>query len=305
MTFLNGARAWLIVALFCFFGGAIAQGLIAVPERRIVTDLTGTLSEQEQNALTQKLQQFESRKGSQIAVLVVSTTAPETIEQYALRVSDTWKLGRKGVDDGALLLVAKDDRKLRIETRYGLEGPLPDAIAKRIIAEVITPLFKHGDFYGGIDAGVDRILKVVDGEPLPAPQKQGYNEDSWLSALPLVILLAFVSGAIFRAIFGRFFGSIIAGGVTGVITWIVLSVLGVAAVAGILAFLFNLFAGAVSPMNGWSNGPRPPGRGRHGGTTGGPWGGWGGGYGGGGGSSGDFGGGGGGLGGGGGASGEW
>ncbi len=302
MTTLNAARAWLFAALFCFLGSVFAQNLVAVPERRIVTDLTGTLSEQEQSALTQKLQMFESRKGSQIAVLIVPTTQPETIEQYALRVSDTWKLGRKGVDDGALLVVAKDDRKLRIETRYGLEGPLPDAIAKRIIAEVITPLFKHGDFYGGIDAGVDRILKVVDGEPLPAPQKQSYNEDSWLSALPLVILLAFVSGAIFRAIFGRFFGSIIAGGVTGVITWIVLSVFGVAAVAGILAFLFNLFAGAVSPVNGWSS------RGRHGGPTGGPWGGWGGGYGGGGwggGSSGDFGGGGGGLGGGGGASGEW
>ena len=213
-------------------------------------------------------------------------------------MSDAWKLGRKGVDDGALLLIAKDDRKLRIETRYGLEGPLPDAIAKRIIAEVITPLFKHGDFYGGIDAGVDRILKVVDGEPLPAPQKQSYNEDSWFSALPLVILLAFVSGAIFRAMFGRFFGSLIAGGVTGVIAWIVLSVLGVAAVAGVLAFLFNLFAGAVSPRNGWSS------RSGDVGALGGILGGWAGGRGGGG-SGGGFGGSGGGMGGGGGASGQW
>ncbi len=202
----NAARAWFLVALFCLTASALGQNLVAVPERRIVTDLTTTLSEQQQNALTQKLRLFEERKGSQIAVLIVPTTQPETIEQYALRVSDTWKLGRKGIDDGALLLIAKDDRKLRIETRYGLEGPLPDAIAKRIIAEVITPLFKHGDFYGGIDAGVDRILKVVDGEPLPAPQKQSYNEDSWFSALPLVILLAFVSGANFRAKFGRFFG---------------------------------------------------------------------------------------------------
>ena len=301
MTIMNAARAWLLAALLFPIGSAFAQKLISVPERRVVTDLTGTLSEQQQSALTQKLQQFESRKGSQIAVLIVPTTQPEPIEQYALRVSDTWKLGRKGVDDGALLLIAKDDRKLRIETRYGLEGPLPDAIAKRIIAEVIAPLFKHGDFYGGIDAGVDRVLKVVDGEPLPAPQKQSYNEDSWLSALPLVILLAFVSGAIFRAIFGRFFGSIIAGGVTGLIAWVVLSVLGVAAVAGILAFIFNLFAGAVSPVDGWSNGPGLPRRGGYGG----PWGGNGGGGWGGGGSSGGFGGGGGGMGGGGGASGDW
>ncbi|MEO5862328.1 MAG: YgcG family protein [Burkholderiales bacterium] len=302
MYTLNAARASLFAALFFILAAAFAQNPIAVPERRIVTDLTGTLSEQEQSTLTQKLRLFESQKGSQIAVLIVPTTQPETIEQYALRVSDSWKLGRKGIDDGALLLIAKDDRKLRIETRYGLEGPLPDAIAKRIIAEVITPLFKHGDFYGGIDAGVDRILKVVDGEPLPAPQKQSYNEDSWFSALPLVILLAFVSGAIFRAMFGRFFGSLIAGGVTGVIAWIVLSVLGVAAVAGALAFLFNLFAGAVSPRSGWSN------RGRDGGSLGGILGGWGGGRGGGGwggGSSGGFGGSGGGMGGGGGASGQW
>lgn len=298
---MNAARAWLLAALLGLIGSAFAQNLLAVPERRIVSDLTGTLDAQQQSALTEKLRALETRKGSQVAVLIVPTTEPETIEQYALRVSDTWKLGRKGVDDGALLVIAKNDRKLRIETRYGLEGPMPDAVAKRIIAEVITPLFKHGDFYGGIDAGVDRMVKVVDGEPLPAPQPQGYNDDSWLSALPIVIMLAFVSGAIFRAIFGRFFGSIIAGGVTGLITWVILSVMGVAAIAGILAFLFNLLAGAVSPMNGWSN------RGRGGGMGGG-WGGWGGGYGGGGwggGSSGDFGGGGGGMGGGGGASGEW
>ncbi len=296
MTRLDVSRAWLFTALLFLLSGAFAQDLIAVPERRIVTDLSGTLSEQQQNALTQKLLAFESRKGSQIAVLIVPTTQPEAIEQYALRVSDAWKLGRKGVDDGALLLVAKDDRRLRIETRYGLEGPLPDAIAKRIIAEVIAPLFKHGDFFGGIDAGVDRILKVVDGEPLPAPQKQGYNEDEWLSALPLVILLAFVSGAIFRAMFGRFFGSLVAGSVTALIAWIVLSVLGAAAIAGLLAFLFNLFAGAVGGASGWSS------HRRNGGPMGGNWGGWGGGSGG---SSGDFGGGGGGLGGGGGASGDW
>ena len=295
MTRLEVSRAWLFAALLFLLSGAFAQDLIAVPERRIVTDLSGTLSEQQQNALTQKLLAFESRKGSQIAVLIVPTTQPEAIEQYALRVADAWKLGRKGVDDGALLLVAKGDRRLRIETRYGLEGPLPDAIAKRIIAEVIAPLFKHGDFFGGIDAGVDRILKVIDGEPLPAPQKQGYNEDDWLGALPLVILLAFVSGAIFRAMFGRFFGSLVAGSVTALITWIVLTVLGAAAIAGLLAFLFNLFAGAVGGANGWSSHRRY-------GGTGGDWGGWGGGSGG---SSGDFGGGGGGLGGGGGASGDW
>ena len=135
-----------------------------------MTDLTETLTPDQTAKLEQKLAAFEARKGSQIAVLIVPTTQPEAIEQYSIRVAEQWKLGRKGVDDGALLLVAKDDRALRIEVGYGLEGALPDAIAKRIIEDIIVPRFKTGDFYGGIDAGVDAMIKVVDGEPLPPPQ---------------------------------------------------------------------------------------------------------------------------------------
>src|SRR6185437_12342194 len=107
---------------------------------------------------------------SQIAVLMVPTTAPETIEQFGIRVADQWKLGRKGVDDAAILIIAKQDRTVRIEVGYGLEGALNDAVSERIVSEIIVPRFRQGDFYGGITAGVDRMIGVVNGEPLPAPQ---------------------------------------------------------------------------------------------------------------------------------------
>ena len=143
-----------------------------------VVDQTGTLSSGDIASLTQTLKDFETRKGSQIAVLIVPTTAPETIEQYSIRVAEAWKIGRKKIDDGAMLVVAKNDRKLRIEVGYGLEGALTDVTVKRIIDEVITPKFRSGDFAGGISAGVDRIIGVIDGEPLPAPAPQHWQRSS-------------------------------------------------------------------------------------------------------------------------------
>src|SRR6201999_2602547 len=134
-----------------------------------VVDQTGTLSSDTIASLTQTLKDLQARKGSQIAVLIVPTTAPETIEQFSIRVAEAWKIGRKKIDDGALLVVAKDDRKLRIEVGYGLEGALPDVTARRIIDEIIVPHFRTGDFAGGISAGVDRIIRIIDGEPLPKP----------------------------------------------------------------------------------------------------------------------------------------
>jgi uncharacterized protein len=153
---------------------------------------------------------------------MVPTTQPETVDQYAVRVEEKWKLGRKGVDDGVVLVVAKDDRKLRIEVGYGLEGVLPDAIAKRIIEEEIVPRFKQGDFYGGISAGVERIIKVVDGEPLPPPKARkearggGFNLESLLI---IGFILVFVVGGVLRAIFGRFLGASIIGAIAGFIAW--------------------------------------------------------------------------------------
>ena len=126
--------------------------------------------------LEQKLAAFEAVKGSQVAVLIVPTTRPETIEQYAIRVAEAWKLGRKGIDDGVLLVIAKQDRTLRIEVGYGLEGGWPpDAVAKRIVEETIIPILRQGDFATAISAGVERIMSVIEGEPLPAPQSRRSN----------------------------------------------------------------------------------------------------------------------------------
>ena len=136
-----------------------------------VTDLTGTLTAAQQSALEEKLAAFEARKGAQIAVLILPTTEPEDIAQFGIRLAEAWKVGRKGIDDGAILIVAKDDRDMRIEVGHGLEGVLTDVTTSRIINDTIVPLFKQGDFYGGINAGLDQMIRVVDGEPLPAPDQ--------------------------------------------------------------------------------------------------------------------------------------
>ena len=187
--------------------------------------------------------------------MVTPTTQPETIEQYAVRVEEQWKLGRKGVDDGVLLVVAKDDRKLRIEVGYGLEGALPDAAAKRIIEEDITPHFRAGDFYAGISAGVDRIIRVIDGEPLPSPaevRERGRGGRDLEQYFIFGIALVFIAGGILRAIFGRFIGSGLLGGAAGVIGWFIAG-FGIAIAAGLIAFFASLIFGS-APMARYSRG---------------------------------------------------
>jgi uncharacterized protein len=235
------------------FAACIALADVAIPPLRAhVTDLTGTLSSGQQAALEQKLAAFEARKGSQIAVLMVPTTQPEEVEQYAVRVEESWKLGRKGIDDGVLLLIAKDDHKLRIEVGYGLEGVLNDATAKRIIAEEIVPRFKQNDYSGGITAGVERIIKVVDGEPLPPPKPraQAGRGIDLNTALFIGFILVFVVGGVLRAIFGRFLGAGIVGAVAGVIGWMLGGALLIALIAAVIAFIFSLFGGTRSGFGG-------------------------------------------------------
>ena len=161
-----------------------------------VTDLTATLSAEQNTALENKIATFEAQKGSQIAVLILPTTQPETIEAFGIRVADTWKIGRKNIDDGVILIVAKDDHKLRIEVGRGLEGAIPDAIAKRVIAEIITPKFKANDFAGGIDAGVSQLIKLIEGEPLPAPTAEntasGSSDSDSLDWVFGILLFAFI-----------------------------------------------------------------------------------------------------------------
>jgi uncharacterized protein len=259
-----------------------------------VTDLTGTLSGGAVARIETKLADFEAKKGSQIAVLIVPSTAPEDIEQYGIKVEDAWKLGRKGVDDGAYLIVAKNDRRVRIEVGYGLEGVLSDAVSNRIIDETITPHFKTGDFDGGVEAGVDQMISVVNGEPLPPPDRKWEHRGGLGNWLPILLVVVFVAGSVLRAIFGRLLGSVATGGLVGGIAWLLSHLLPIGLGAGIVAFLFALLAGSSS--GGWSAG-----RGWGGGFGGGF---GGGGFGGGGGGGGGFSGGGGG-GGGGGASGSW
>jgi uncharacterized protein len=231
--------------LFVLLFAASAWADVAVPPLKgRVSDLTGTLKTEQVASLEQLLQSFEARKGSQIAVLMVPTTAPETIEQYALRVAEQWKIGRKKVDDGAILVVAKDDRALRIEVGYGLEGALNDATANRIIREVIVPRFREGDFFGGISAGVDRTIRVIDGEPLPAPAKAAPPADEGvLQILPVLLILALVAGAILRRLLGRFVGSLATGGVVGALAWLLAGALAIALLAAIVAFFFTLMSG--------------------------------------------------------------
>ena len=172
-------------------------------------------------ALTQTLKDFETRKGSQIAVLIVPTTQPETIEQYSIRVAEAWKIGRKKVDDGALLVVAKNDRKLRIEVGYGLEGALTDVTSRRIIDEIITPKFRTGDFAGGISAGVDRIIRRHRRRAAAgAGAAASHGDDSDLLEFidpfnPFVIIGVLVLGGVLRSVLGRLFGSVATGGVVG------------------------------------------------------------------------------------------
>jgi uncharacterized protein len=261
MVNATGSR-WLaaVAAVLCaaatllFAPVAPAQSLVAVPPLTSpVTDTTGTLAADQVAALDAKLRAFEQAKGSQVAVVVVRSTEPETIEQYALRVAEAWKIGRKGVDDGAILLVALDDRKLRIEVGYGLEGALPDATANRIIDEDIVPAFRRGDIYGGIATGVDRMLRVIEGEPLPEPELRSPSQGvpGLFPVLPFLFIFALFGGSIFRRLFGRVGGAFATGGLVGFLTWVLVGILGLALGAGVLAFLFALLGG----LGGGGGGP--------------------------------------------------
>lgn len=268
---------WARVVLLALLLTGAAQAEVAVPPlTQRVTDLAATLDAGQTQALESRLAAFEAKKGAQLAVLIIPTTQPETIEQFGMRVVEMWKLGRKGVDDGALLLVAKDDRILRIEVGYGLEGALNDATAKRIIAEIITPFFKRGEFYAGIDAGTAAMMRVIDGEPLPPPQRAAASGTYDIESLLFIGFgLAVVVGGMLRALLGRFPAAMLMGGGLGVLAWLTVAPLLVALLAGLMAFVFVLLGGSGRGFSGYGGGG-------FGGTRGGGFGGGGGGFGGGG-----------------------
>jgi uncharacterized protein len=276
---LARACAWLVLAVAAGLAlAASAQqwapdssGLAPIPALAArVTDLTQTLTAAQRAQIESKLADWESRTTNQLAILIVPSTQPEPIEAYSIRVAEAWKIGRKGSDNGVLIVVAKNDRKVRIEVGYGLEGSLTDLTSRRIIAEDIAPKFREGDFAGGLNAAVDRIADVVaKGEPLPPPraakseQRGAGGFDIGTLALLLFIVVPLV-GAVLRSMFGRFVGSTVGGAVVGGAAWFVAGSVAIAVLAAIVAFLVMIFSGFGAlagrrggvwmPTGGWGGG---------------------------------------------------
>ncbi len=230
-----------------------AAGEVALPplgER--VTDLTGSLSAADKASLTANLATLEKEKGAQLVILLLPTTQPETIEQFGIRLAEAWKIGRQGVDDGAIVIVAKDDRRMRIEVGYGLEGAIPDAIAKRIVTEQMAPKFRQGDYAGGLQAAVVTLDKVIRGEPLPAPRRsetpRGDNYSDGATLLPILVVF-FMAGSI-RSTFGLF-GSCAVSGFAGWLAWVLFGSPGAAGIAALLAFALSFIR---LGRGGWHSG---------------------------------------------------
>lgn len=304
------ACALSLVAVFAGSGAVMAQtaagqtstgqaaweagtdGLAPIPPLHArVADLTNTLSATERSDLEAKLASFETKTGNQLVVLVVPSTKPEPIEAYSLRVAEAWKIGRKGQDNGALIVIAKDDHKMRIEVGYGLEGVLTDVTSKRIIAETIAPYFRNNQFAAGINAGVDRVIDVVGkGQPLApvtakAKPRSGFSLETLFIVLFVVVPIV---GGILSRIFGRVLGSGVGAGVVGVGAWLVAGSLAIAVGAGVAAFfVMLLFAAGGGGLGGRGGVFIPTGGGGFGGGSGGGFSGGGGGFGGGG-ASGDW-----------------
>jgi uncharacterized protein len=267
-----------LTALFLMavaLAGVQAQDLLPVPALTArVIDQTGTLDAAQRQALEAKLQAFEQEKGSQIVMLMVPSTAPEDIASYANRVGNAWKIGRKEVGDGILVIVAKNDRKMRIEVAKALEGAVPDIAAARIIDHAMKPRFRDNDFAGGLDAAADQLIARVKGEALPAVDNRsgdfgnGEGDRSGFNWQDLAIFLFFgvlIGGPIARAILGKVLGPLALGGATGVLVMVLTSSLVVAVLAALGALLFTLLSTAFGAGAGR----------RGGGLGGGGFGGWG------------------------------
>jgi uncharacterized protein len=276
---MTALRAFLVALLVCWAGVAAADVVVPPLSGRVV-DQTGTLSPSDIASLTQRLKDLESRKGSQVAVLIVPTTQPESIEQFSIRVAEAWKIGRKRIDDGALVVIAKNDHRMRIEVGYGLEGSLTDVTAHRIIDEVITPRFRAGDFAGGISDGVGRIIAVIDGEPLPppAPKASSGSGSDWISFLnpfnPFTIFGIYAIAAICRKLLGRLIGAAAAGLVVGGLGWYLFGSMALALLLGGIVSALTFFADAILTANDAAIGSGRRGGGWSGGFPSGGGGGW-------------------------------
>ncbi len=251
MLLMRAVVAAVLLLAFC----AVAEDAPIPPLTGRVVDLNGALTAGQKRELEASLEAFEKRKGSQIAVLIAGTTFPEPIESFAIRVAEAWKIGRKGVDDGVVVVIAKSDQAMRLEVGYGLEGAVPDAIAKRLIEEEFVPKFREGNFYDGLRSGLDRLMRVIDGEPLPAPKLEagrGSEPRSIEAYLVLFMAIVIAVGGVLRTLFGRLPAATIVGAGTGLLAWLIVAPVVVAALVGIVGFVFTLAGGGY--RGGWGGG---------------------------------------------------
>lgn len=309
LPFLRLGRPFFFLRFFLLFAFGFFLGAAPLHAREIpvpaltahVNDLTGLLTPDRRAALEDRLTRLETETGAQVVLLVLPTTEGEPLETFALRVAEQWKLGRKEVDDGILFLIALQDRAMRIEVGYGLEGAMTDIQSKRIIEDIVKPYFREGRMPEGVDAGLSAIEKTVRGEPLPPPKRRapgagpaGGPGGGFSQLLVLFLPLAFIGSLIARALFGRFIGGGVVGAGLGLLGSLFLGSILAGLVIAVIAFLF-VVSGGMDNMGRGGFGRRRGGFGGFGGFGGGGFGGFGGG---------GFGGGGGGFGGGG-ASGRW
>jgi len=259
--------AWLALALAVLAVAAPAQDVQPVPALSArVIDQTATLGAAQRAALESKLAAFEASSGPQIVVLVVASTLPEDIAAYAQRVADQWKIGRREVGDGLLLVVAKSDRRVRIEVAKALEGAVPDLAARQIIDQKLRPAFRADDYAGGIDAAVDALIARLRGEGLPAPRAQGSaGFDLPLEQLGLFFFVAVpVIGSVLGGMFGRRLGTLLTGGAAGTLAWWFTTSVILGVLAGVAALLITGVFGIGSltrrairsnaPFGGWGGG---------------------------------------------------
>ena len=243
--------------------GLHAQDVLPVPPLTgRVVDQTGTLTPVQTDALTAKLAAIETARGAQVVVLMVSTTQPEDIASYGQRVADAWKVGRRDVGDGVVVVVAKNDRRINIEVAKTLEGAIPDVLAGRIIGEQIKPAFQANDYAGGLNAAVDRLDKAIAGEALPAPSANPRSMQRRSSGFDLQDLAIFlfvgvpIAGALLTRVFGRKLGALLTGGAVGGIGWLLTASALVAGGAGLVAlFLVGVMGVGASRMGGGLGGP--------------------------------------------------
>jgi uncharacterized protein len=241
------AATFALALLMAGAAGPLRAQVPLPPLEARVTDLTGTLTAQQQSTLEEKLAAFEARKGAQVAILILPTTQPEDIAQFGIRLADAWKVGRAEPDDGAIFIVAKDDRTMRIEVGRGLEGAVTDLTSRRILDDTVAPLFKQGDFYGGVNAGVDQLLRVIDGEPLPPPDQRWKRDSGPTIPFPFLIVAGIFVANFLRGMLGRIPAAGLAGAAGGGLVWWltsrVMESIGAAGAIFIVALLFGFGGG--------------------------------------------------------------